>query len=94
MQELEFYVCHAGQGIEQYEPEPDNMGVGELGVIGCVYVFRGVYIRSPDECINNDKMEIMELESLANRNICWGSLDSFSQIDSTFKLINWANKVD
>lgn len=89
MPELEFYVCHAGQGIDQYKPEPDSMGVGELGVVGCVYVFKGNYVRSPSECIDNDKMEIMELESLANGNICWGSLDSFSQIPSTFQLEEW-----
>lgn len=91
MSELEFYVCHAGQSIDQYEQEQDRMGVGEIGVIGCLYVFRGNYIRSPSECVNNDKMEIMELESMANGCICWGSLDSFTPIAATRELIEWAN---
>lgn len=91
MPELEFYICHAGQSIDQYKQELDSMGVGEIGVVGCLYVFRGNYIRSPSKCVNNDKMEIMELESIANRRLCWGAMDSFTPIPATSELIELAN---
>lgn len=91
MHELEFYICRAGQSIDQYNQEQDRMEVDELGVIGCLYVFRGVYVRSPSECVNNDKMEIMELESMANGSLCLGSMDSFTSIPATSELIDWAN---
>lgn len=94
MSKYEFYVCHAGQGIDQYVPEFDNKGVGALGVIGCLYVWKGVYVRSPDECANNDKMEILELESMADGTLCWGSLDSFTPIDSNIWLEQWIDDKD
>jgi hypothetical protein len=87
MSELEFYVCHAGQGIEQYSGNNDD-GTG-LGVIGCVYVWNGEWIRSPEECAGRDAMEIMRLISLSTGKTCWGSLDSFTPIDSNPWLINW-----
>lgn len=91
MSELEFYICHAGQHINQYQSESDSKGVGELGVVGCLYVFRGVYVRSPNECVDSDKMEVMELQSMANGNTCWGSLDSFSRVPHAPWLVEWAS---
>lgn len=91
MSKYQFYVCHAGQSIEQYEPEPESKGVGVPGVIGCLYVWKGEYIRSPEVCVNNDKIEILELESMADGNLCWGSLDCFTEIDSNHWLEQWVS---
>ncbi len=74
-----FYICHSGQHIEHYK---GNFGNVALGVIGCVYAWKGVYIRSPEQCANNDKDVILKLHSLADGSICNGSLDSFAALEN------------
>lgn len=78
-----FYICHSGQHIEHYKGSYGNVAPG---VIGCVYAWKGVYVRSPEQSAVNDKQAILELHSLADGSICNGTLDSFAAIGNCASL--------
>lgn len=88
MPKLEFYVCRAGQSLEAYKADSEDNT--EMGVIGYIYVWKGEWIRSPEECAGRDTMEIMRLYSLSTGRVCHGSLDSFGEIQANHWLVEWA----
>lgn len=85
---ISFFMCHAGQRINQYTPSDDPTDY-EMGVIGTIYGWNGDWIRSPEEVGTKEITTEMYLISFATGRICSGTEGCFTQIEYSEELEDW-----
>ena len=75
--EKEYYLCHSGS--PRIEDEKNG-----IAVLGCVYVFEGVWTRSPEDVKGKDRNPVMRLTPLwrdATDKEIAGDIGCFTEIE-------------